>query len=131
MSRRGVRFISVGRMVWEKDYPTLIGAFAQLQKTVPDAELWIAGDGPERAKIEAAVGESRMRDSVTLLGMKKNAGFYMQQSDVFVLSSVSEGLPVSLLEAMAVGLPCLVTDVGGMPGVELIVRASTGPARKG
>lgn len=117
IAKRGVRFISVGRVVWEKDYPTLIEAFAQVRKQAPDAELWIAGDGSERGKVEEAISAHGLHDSVTLLGMKRNAGFYMRQSDVFVLSSVSEGLPVSLLEAMALGMPCVVTGVGGMPSV--------------
>ena len=115
--RRGVRFISVGRMVWEKDYPTLVEALRIAKQSESDLELWIAGDGVERGKVEAKIRESGMEHSITLLGMKKNAGFYLRQSDVFVLSSVSEGLPVSLLEAMAAGLPIIVTDVGGMPGV--------------
>ncbi|MBV9670300.1 MAG: glycosyltransferase, partial [Acidobacteriales bacterium] len=113
----GTRFISVGRMVWEKDYPTLIHAFALARASDPNLELWLVGDGPERPKIEAAIREHALAHLVTLLGLRKNVGFYLKQSDAFVLSSVSEGLPISQLEAMAAGLPAIVTAVGGMPKV--------------
>ncbi|MEO8727422.1 MAG: glycosyltransferase [Acidobacteriaceae bacterium] len=115
--KQGVRLITVGRLVWEKDYPTLINAFALARQAIPALELWIAGDGIERTRIESVIAAADLDASVKLLGMKKNVGYYLQQCDIFVLSSVSEGLPVSQLEAMAAGLPMIVTDVGGMPDI--------------
>lgn len=115
--KRGIRLITVGRLVWEKDYPALVSAFAIARQTMPELELWIVGDGIEREKIESAITVAQLNGSAKMLGMKKNVGFYLKQSDIFVMSSVSEGLPVSQLEAMAVGLPMIVTDVGGMPDV--------------
>jgi glycosyltransferase involved in cell wall biosynthesis len=113
----GLVLMSVGRLVREKDYPTLLRALALVRRSEPGAELWIAGDGAERPRLEALRMELGLEDSVRLLGRKQNIGYWLSRADLFVLSSVSEGLPVSLLEAMAVGLPAVVTAVGGMPEV--------------
>ncbi len=115
--KTGLRLITVGRLVWEKDYAGLIRAFAIAQRSITSLELWILGDGPERAKITTAIQEEGVGGAVKMLGMRKNVGHFLKQADVFILSSVSEGLPVSQLEAMAVGLPMIVTDAGGMPDV--------------
>lgn len=111
------RFISVGRLNWAKDFPSLLRAFALALRQVPDMELWIAGDGEERPAVEKTIAELELAARVRLLGMRRNVGFWYSQCDAFVLASVSEGLPVTLLEAMCEGLPAVVTDVGGMPEV--------------
>lgn len=116
-AKSGLRLITVGRLVWEKDYTGLIRAFAIARRSIPSLELWIIGDGPERAKISSAMQEENVGDAVKMLGMRKNVGHFLRQADIFIMSSVSEGLPVSQLEAMAVGLPMIVTDAGGMPDV--------------
>jgi glycosyltransferase involved in cell wall biosynthesis len=113
----GFVLISVGRLVKEKDYPSLLQAVAQARSTMRDLQLWIVGDGGERQKLEALISELHIQDCVRLPGMQQNVGFWLSRADVFVLSSVFEGLPVALLESMAMGLPAIVTDVGGMPDV--------------
>lgn len=116
-SRTGFRFISVGRMAALKNFPLLVRAFAEARQAQPGLELWIAGDGADRPAVEAAIRETGTAGAVRLLGMRRNMGFWYAHSDAFVLASRSEGLPMTLLEAMAAGLPAVVSDVGGMPEV--------------
>jgi L-malate glycosyltransferase len=116
-NRPACRLISVGRLVWEKDFPTLIRAHARVVQNLPGSELWIVGEGVERNRLELLIAELGLENRVRLLGSHSNIGFWLKQADIFVMSSVSEGLPISLLEALSVGLPCIVTEVGGMPEV--------------
>ncbi len=113
----GFTLISVGRLTAEKDFPSLLQAFSIVSAALPDVRLWILGDGAERPTLEALIRRLGLSGSVQLLGMRNDVGDWLVQADLFVLSSVSEGLPVALLEALAVGLPVVVTDVGGMPEV--------------
>jgi glycosyltransferase involved in cell wall biosynthesis len=117
VTKAGFTLVSVGRMVPAKNFPSLLEAVAIAAVTVPDLELWIVGDGVGRPRLEAMILELSLQDRVSLLGMRADVGYLVAQADLFVLASVYEGLPVSLLEAMALGIPALVTDVGGMPGV--------------
>ncbi len=109
--------ISVGRLTPEKDFPSLLHAFAILSASLPNVRLWILGDGPERESLRTLIQRLGLSDSVQMLGMRDDVGYWLAQADLFVLASVSEGLPVALLEALAVGLPAVVTNVGGMPEV--------------
>ena len=121
--KRGLALISVGRLTWQKDFPCLLRALALARREVFDLELWILGEGAERGLLEGLIDELGIRQSVKLLGMSDNVGHWLNRADVFVLASVSEGLPISLLEAMSAGIPAIVTDAGGMPEV---VNASGG-----
>ncbi len=109
--------ISVGRLTPEKDFPSLLQAFSILAASLPDVRLWILGDGPERESLRTLIQRLGLSESVQMLGMRDDVGYWLAQADLFVLASVSEGLPVALLEALAVGLPAVVTNVGGMPEV--------------
>ena len=82
---------------------------------VPAARFAIAGEGPERIALERRIAELGIGDRVTLLGWREDAGDLMRAADVFVLSSRGEGLSLSLLEALAVGTPTVITRVGGLP----------------
>jgi glycosyltransferase involved in cell wall biosynthesis len=115
------RIVSVGRFKYPKDFATLIEAFARLD---PNFRAALVGDGPERAAIEAAVRRHGLAERVELLGERADVPALLAESDVFVLSSRSEGLPVSVLEAMAARLPVVATAVGGLP--ELVVEGQTG-----
>jgi glycosyltransferase involved in cell wall biosynthesis len=120
---RGVpRLIAVGRLKAPKDFLTLIRAFAEL----PDGsfEGLIVGDGPDRAPVEAEIRRLGLDGRVRLAGERSDVPALLADSDVFVLSSRSEGLPVSVLEAMAAGLPVVASDVGGLR--ELVVDGETG-----
>lgn len=112
-----LRFGTVGRLVPVKDHVTLIDAFARVVSTWPQAELHIAGDGEERLHIEERVAALGLGKSVRLHGALQDIPGFLASLDVFVLSSLSEGLPVALLEAMANGLPVVSTRVAGLPSV--------------
>ncbi|OYD90245.1 glycosyl transferase [Nostoc sp. 'Peltigera membranacea cyanobiont' 210A] len=101
--------LGVGRLNKQKDFPTLIRAFAQVRQQRP-ARLVILGEGEERKTLEALIQELGLNDDVYLPGFVNNPYAYMAKSTVFVLSSVFEGLPSVLIEAMATGTPVVATD---------------------
>lgn len=116
--------ISVARLNWAKDHATLLRALAVARQQRPELEVRLAGDGPERANLEALVDTLGLRSAVTFLGERSDVGDCLSDAHVFVLSSVTEGLPVALLEALAMGLTPIVSDVGGMP--EVVQQAGVG-----
>jgi glycosyltransferase involved in cell wall biosynthesis len=103
----------VGRFAPEKELPSLLRAFALASTRFPAAKLVLAGDGPLRATLEAQARQSGVADRVIFTGMLDTPQIcqWLQASDVFTLVSRVEGLPVSLIEAMAVGLPSVVSDI--------------------
>jgi glycosyltransferase involved in cell wall biosynthesis len=101
--------LAVGRLTWEKDFPTLLRAFALIRQPRP-ARLLILGEGPERAALEAMVADLGLGEHVALPGWVSNPYTYMAHAAVFVLSSESEGLPTALIEAIAAGTPVVATD---------------------
>jgi glycosyltransferase involved in cell wall biosynthesis len=102
------RLVFVGRLKYPKDAGTLLEAAALLGDR--EFELAIVGDGPERPALAAAVSDPRIRFE----GTREDVPAVLAGSAVFVLSSRSEGLPISVLEAMAAGLPVVASDVGGL-----------------
>lgn len=122
LSRERVRIVSVGRLAAPKDFLTLIRAFAKLDRR--RAELLVLGDGPDRPAVEAEIVRLGLTDNVTLAGEVADVAGRLRDSDIFVLSSMSEGLPISVLEAMAAELPIVASNVGGLP--ELVDEGSTG-----
>jgi glycosyltransferase involved in cell wall biosynthesis len=108
----------VGRFSREKDHLTLLEAAARLRAGgVPKAHLVLVGDGPERARIEHAIAALGLSGAVTLTGQVPSAEPFYGIADAAVLSSLSEGSPNALLEAMAVGVPVVATKVGGIPEI--------------
>ncbi len=103
----------VGRMVTAKNYPRLIEAIALIKKTLPNIKCVIAGEGPERAKIEQAIQDKNLSDSVFILGTRSDVKDILAGLDVFTLSSDREGHPLTALEAQVAGIPIVLTDVGG------------------
>jgi glycosyltransferase involved in cell wall biosynthesis len=116
------RLIAVGRLKAPKDFLTLVRAFAELPEG--SFEALIVGDGPDRAAVEAEVRRLGLEKRVSLAGERDDVPALLADSDVFVLSSRSEGLPVSVLEAMAAELPVVASGVGGLS--ELVVDGETG-----
>jgi glycosyltransferase involved in cell wall biosynthesis len=117
------RLISVGRLAAPKDWTTLLSAAASLDsKTF--AELVIVGDGPERRRVAAEVARRSLDGRVWLLGERDDVSGLLSDADVFLLASRSEGLPLSVIEAMAAGLPVVASDVGGLR--ELVHDGETG-----
>jgi glycosyltransferase involved in cell wall biosynthesis len=117
-----VELISVGRMREPKDFVTLVRALARLRRGTFRASL--VGDGPDRSMIEAELARLGLSDAVVLLGDRSDVPDLLARADVFVCSSRSEGMPVSILEAMAAGLPVVASSVGGVP--ELVDDGRTG-----
>jgi glycosyltransferase involved in cell wall biosynthesis len=109
-----VRFGIAARMVPEKDHFTLLRAFEIVAAELPGAELQIAGDGPLRDRIIERTKELNLAGRVTFLGALPHTAQFLSNLDVFVLSSLNEGLPLALLEAMAAGLPVVATRAGGV-----------------
>jgi glycosyltransferase involved in cell wall biosynthesis len=107
-----VMLLSVGRLRAPKDFVTLVRAIPGLE-----AQLRIAGDGPDRAALEAEIERLGLQDRVELLGTRTDIPELLANADVFVLATESEGLPMSVLEAMAAGLPVVASAVGGVPEV--------------
>jgi len=109
-----VRFGIAARLVGEKDHFTLLRAFAIVSAEVPEAELQIAGDGFLRDRLVGLVNELNLAGRVTFVGALPDTAEFLSQLDVFVLSSLNEGLPLALLEAMAAGVPVVATRAGGV-----------------
>ncbi|AJP58722.1 hypothetical protein UC34_20885 [Pandoraea vervacti] len=105
---------AAGRMVEAKDYPTLIDAFTRVVKAMPDAKLFIAGDGPLRASMQTLIEGKGLAHAATLLGRRNDIAQLMCAADVYAMSSAWEGLPLVIGEAMASGLPIVSTDCGGV-----------------
>lgn len=94
--------VACGRLVEQKDFPTLIDAFARVRQTIP-AHLWIIGEGRQRGQLEQQIQALGLADRVRLLGLQVNPFKYMAAADLFVMSSIYEGLGMVLVEAMACG----------------------------
>ena len=101
---------AMGRLSDQKDYPTLIKAFAAVLKKHPDFTLEIYGDGPDKNKLINHIDELGLSDKVILRGVHGDAILQMANSACYVMSSKFEGMPNALMEAMGIGLPCVSTD---------------------
>ena len=108
--------LAVGRLSEEKAFVDLIVAINKLGQLRPDlpVRLLIVGEGPERARIERAVHNLKLQDRVRMVGHARDVRPYYRLADVLAISSVSEGSPNVLLEAMAAGVPVVTTSVGGI-----------------
>lgn len=115
--RPRLRFGTVGRLVPVKGHAILLEAFGRLREKYPDAELHIAGGGPLQSDLQERIARMDHPQAVTLAGPRTDIAHFLSELDVFVFSSLSEGLPMTILEAMAAGLPIVSTDVGGIPEV--------------
>jgi glycosyltransferase involved in cell wall biosynthesis len=118
--RSGVRIICAANLRPQKDHETLLLAMSRVRRAVPDAHLLLAGRAPDDGALErvrAVIGRERLEGHVTVLGSRPDLPAVLRGCDVGVLSSVSEGLPLSLLEYGVAGLPVVATDVGQVADV--------------
>lgn len=116
--------ISVARLSAEKDFPTLLRAMEKAIRDVPELKLILVGDGPERARLEELARELSITHCIEFLGERTDVPSLLTQAGFFVSSSLTEGISLTLLEAMAVGLPVVATAVGG--NSEIVVEGETG-----
>lgn len=112
-----VRFGTIGRLVPAKGHAHLIEAFSTIAARLPDADLRIFGYGPLESELRAQIQRLRLEGRVRLEGRTGDPARALESLDIFVLSSLTEGLPLVILEAMAAGLPIVSTRVGGVSEV--------------
>jgi len=115
---------TVGNLRAVKDYPTLLRAFAIALERVPEAVLVFVGDGEERGTLETLAAELEVGANVRFVGRREDVPDVLRCFDIFALSSLTEGISVALLEAMASGLPAVATETGGNP--EVVAAGQTG-----
>ena len=115
-SKLGKRLLFVGRLAMAKGLPILLESLSVLKQQHPDILLTVVGDDPDRQKLEQITDKLGLSGNVNYVGYKSQGEVrdYLQQTDVFVLPSFAEGVPVVLMEAMASGVPVVATQVGGV-----------------
>jgi sugar transferase (PEP-CTERM/EpsH1 system associated) len=116
--------VSVSRLSPEKDIANLVRAAAIARRSDPDIRIEVAGDGSCRGELEHLAGKLGLDGCVFFLGEISNVPSFLARGAIFVLPSRSEGISLTLLEAMARGLPVVATRVGGTP--EIVVEGETG-----
>jgi len=110
-------FITAGRLEKVKNQELLLRAFSDISKKYPGIKLIIAGEGSLKDELKSLCRQLDLSDSVQFLGNVENVELYFKNADIFVLTSTYEGLPLTVLEAMASGLPIISTNVGGIKDV--------------
>lgn len=106
--------LNVGRLVWEKGHTYLLEAFAQTKHS-DNWKVVILGEGPERKKLETLILELGLTEKVLLNGQTEDVDYWLNKASVFAFSSVSEGFPNALIEAMGAGLACIAFDCDSGP----------------
>lgn len=122
--RAGPRVVAVANHRPEKGHETLLRAARLIRDRVPEVQFYVAGHGPMESSIRKRISDEGMSGYYHLLGALKDAFRLAACADVFVLPSDKEGRPVALMEALACGVPCVATRVGGVP--DLIADGSNG-----
>jgi len=121
---KGPIIISVGRLVSTKNYKELIDIFFEIEDE-KKWQLWILGDGPDRSDLQEHINELKLNDRVKLFGAVKDVDSYLSKASIFAFSSISEGFPNALSEAIAYPLPCIAYDCPAGPA-DLIKNEENG-----
>ncbi|MCA9131781.1 MAG: glycosyltransferase [Planctomycetales bacterium] len=116
--------VQVARLNRLKDYGTALRAIAQVCRVYPQVRYFLVGEGEEQATLQRLRQDLGLQRQVTMLGPRSDVPRLLQGMDLFLLTSVSEGIPLTLIEAMFSQLPCVATGVGGVP--EVVVHGQTG-----
>jgi len=116
---------ALGRLVREKDYPTMLQAFAEARKQGLQHRLAIIGSGELERELKELAGTLNVQSHTEFLGHRDNPYPYLKHADLFVMSSISEGFGLALVEALALGLPCIATDCPSGPA-EILDRGKYG-----
>ncbi len=115
---------SVARFSFQKGHEYMVEAIPAILESFPETRFLLVGDGPEREKIVQKVADLGLQGKVLFAGERSDIADVLSAMDLFLLSSIFEGLPLSVLEAMAVGLPVIATRVSGTP--EAVLHEMTG-----
>ncbi|WP_427162006.1 glycosyltransferase family 4 protein [Aliinostoc sp. HNIBRCY26] len=120
------RLLYVGRLAVVKGLPILLESVAILKRSHPKILLTVVGDGPDRAQLAQMVKQLELDGNVKFVGYQSQTEVrqHMQQTDIFVMSSFAEGVPVVLMEAMAAGVPVVATQIAGVS--ELVENGVSG-----
>ena len=110
-----IELLHVGRFFPQKNHKGLIDAFKIIKQARPEATLRLLGDGSLLEEIKAYAKEQCLEDSVIFEGAKADVYPYLASADIFMLPSLYEGMPITLIEAMGSALPIVATAVGGVP----------------
>jgi colanic acid/amylovoran biosynthesis glycosyltransferase len=112
----GKRLLYVGRLAVVKGLPILLESLAAIQPLYPDVVLTVVGDGPDRLQLEQQTAQLGLTNNVRFVGYQSQTEVrqHLQQTDIFVMSSFAEGVPVVLMEAMAAGVPVIATQIAGI-----------------
>ena len=116
--------LQVARLDYLKDHATAVRTVRRVVRQVADTRLVLVGEGPEGPKIRELVGQAGLTDRVLFLGLRNDVPRLLAAADLFLLTSISEGIPLTLIEAMAGGLPVVATRVGGVG--EVVEEGKTG-----
>jgi glycosyltransferase involved in cell wall biosynthesis len=120
----GGRLVTVARLSPEKDIGTLIRAVAIARSSRQDLRLDIVGDGPCRDQLETLSASLGLNDAIRFLGERYDVAEVLPSASLFILPSLTEGISLTILEAMSIGLPVVATAVGG--NLEVVVDGVTG-----
>ncbi|TWU29154.1 glycosyltransferase [Novipirellula artificiosorum] len=123
ISDADIAVFQVARLNALKDHGTAVRTWARLTDC-PTVRLFLVGDGEERPSIERLIDKLGLHRSITLLGTRNDVPRLINAADMFLMTSVSEGIPLTLIEAMANGVPCVSTDAGGI--AEVVLDGVTG-----
>ena len=118
------KILHIGRFSNEKNHIGLIKAFDILHSKYPNTRLCLIGEGSLKEEVEAYVNELGLSHCVDFMGKQGNVYPFLNDADVFVLPSIVEGIPITLIEAIGTGLPMVATKVGGVP--DMITHNVTG-----
>lgn len=114
----------IGRLETQKGHSYLFQAIAALKDEIPDLKLWVIGEGSLRESLERLAGELGLSAKITFAGVRRDMRLVYAALDLVVMPSLWEGLPITLLEAMACRRPIVATTVGGIP--EVIAHEKSG-----
>ena len=109
-----VKILHIGRFAAQKNHKGLIDAFRIFHSQRSDSVLILIGDGEYFDEVVKSVEDNQLKDSVLFLGKQSNVYKYINEADIFILPSLYEGVPITLIEAMGTGSPILATNVGGV-----------------
>lgn len=110
-----IQIVHVGRFSEPKNHLEILTAILKLHNSIPNIRLSLIGDGELRQTIQNFISSNKMEEYVSLIGVVDNVFSYLYNSDIFILPSKYEGMPMTLIEAMGSGLPIVASNVGGIP----------------